>query len=178
MLRQKTEGVLIPPEALFPLLTIHQQCDESLWFALFPGQPCSANFCISDKHKTGQANRQTKDRRTGRWTNRQTKVRRTGRWTNRRTKDKQTDKRQTDRWTAMQTKDRRMDIHVMVTKPLDMGSWDYIRFLFCNSVPIYYHIIVCRKSIMSLKYLVIQLQKVIAVEFLQSILTWKSSLVT
>lgn len=29
-----------------------------------------------------------------------------------------------------------------------------------------------------LKYLVIQLQKVIAVEFLQSILTWKSSLVT
>lgn len=63
-------------------------------------------------------------------------------------------------------------------KTLDMGSWDYIRFLFCNSVPIYYHIIVCRKSIMSLKYLVIQLQKVIAVEFLQSILTWKSSLVT
>lgn len=122
--------------------------------------------------------RQTDKERTDAQADRQTKDRRTGRWTNRRTKDKQTDKRQTDRWTAMQTKDRRMDIHVMVTKPLDMGSWDYIRFLFCNSVPIYYHIIVCRKSIMSLKYLVIQLQKVIAVEFLQSILTWKSSLVT
>lgn len=174
MLRQKTEGVLIPPEALFPLLTIHQQCDESLWFALFPGQPCSANYCNSDKHKTGQANRQTKDRRTGRWTNRQ----RTDARADGQTDEQRTNRQIKDRWTAMQTKDRRMDLHVMVTKPLDMGSWDYIRFLFCNSVPIYYHIIVCRKSIMSLKYLVIQLQKVIAVEFLQSILTWKSSLVT
>lgn len=60
-----------------------------------------------------------------------------------------------DRWIVMQIKDRWMDIYVMVIKFLDMGSWDYICFLFCNFVFIYYYIIVCWKLIMSFKYLVI-----------------------
>lgn len=56
-----------------------------------------------------------------------------------------------------------------------LGLYSFFILQFCTYILSHNRL---PESIMSLKYLVIQLQKVIAVEFLQSILTWKSSLVT